>query len=322
MTATQEKKSDIKASHIVITFIASVIITAQSSINSELNLFTEYSLVTALINFATGLLVLSLVMLISRPTRQGFARIPSLVRAGTLRRWQLLGGLSGAFFVATQSSLVQVVGVAIFTVAVVAGQTFAALLVDKFGIGPAGKQAVTIARVGAAILGILGVFVSVLGQGSTTQVAFGAVFIAFAAGAIVATQPALNGQIANFTGQPAAAAMVNFVVGFIVLVVVFGVKQQISPQQIIVPPMPWENPIIWLGGPFGVFFVLTAAFMAKTLGVFLFTLTSVVGQLSGAILMDVVFPTAVTNITWQLLLGISMTGAAVVLASGKQKVKT
>jgi len=322
MTATQEKKSNIKVSHIVITFIASVIITAQSSINSELNLFTEYPLVTALINFATGLLVLSLVMLISRPIRQGFARIPSLVRAGTLHRWQLLGGLSGAFFVATQSGLVQVVGVAIFTVAVVAGQTCAALLVDKFGIGPAGKQAVTVARIGAAILGILGVFVSVLGQGSTTQVAIGAVFIAFAAGAIVATQPALNGQIANHTGQPAAAAMVNFVVGFIVLVVVFGVKQQISPQQIIVPPMPWENPIIWLGGPFGVFFVLTAAFMAKTLGVFLFTLTSVVGQLSGAILMDVVFPTAVTNITWQLLLGISMTGAAVVLASGKQKVKT
>jgi transporter family-2 protein len=322
MTATQEKKSDIKVSHIIITFVASVIITAQSSVNSELNLFTENPLVTALINFATGLLILSLVMLISRPIRQGFARIPSLVRAGTLHRWQLLGGLSGAFFVATQSGLVQVVGVAIFTVAVVAGQTCAALLVDKFGIGPAGKQAVTIARIGAAILGILGVLVSVSGQGSTTNVAFGAVFIAFAAGALVATQPALNGQIANHTGQPAAAAMVNFIVGFIVLVVVFGVKQQISPQQIIVPPMPWENPIIWLGGPFGVFYVLTSAFMAKTLGVFLFTLTSFVGQLSGAILMDVVFPTEVTNITWQLLLGISMTGAAVVLASGKQKVKT
>ncbi len=59
MTATQEQKSNIKVSHIVITFIASVIITAQSSINSELNLFTEYPLVTAIINFATGLLILS-----------------------------------------------------------------------------------------------------------------------------------------------------------------------------------------------------------------------------------------------------------------------
>jgi transporter family-2 protein len=89
-----------------------------------------------------------------------------------------------------------------------------------------------------------------------------------------------------------------------------------------VPPLPWENPIIWLGGPFGVIFVLTAAFMAKTLGVFLFTLTSVVGQLSGAILMDLLFPTASTNLNWQLLLGIFMTGLAVILASGKKKVKT
>jgi transporter family-2 protein len=116
--------------------------------------------------------------------------------------------------------------------------------------------------------------------------------------------------------------MVNFIVGFITLVVVYAIAQQVNPQSFNVPPMPWENPVIWLGGPFGVLFVLTASFMAKTLGVFLFTLTSVVGQLSGAILMDVLFPTASTNITWQLLLGISITGAAVVLASGKKKTKT
>jgi transporter family-2 protein len=261
-------------------------------------------------------------MLVSRPIRQGFIRIPSLIREGKLKRWQLFGGLSGAFFVASQSSLVQVVGVAIFTVAAVAGQTSAALLVDKLGIGPAGKQPVTLMRILAAFLGIAGVLISVLGQDSTGQFAFGAVLISFAAGALVATQPALNGQIANHTGQPAAATLVNFIVGFITLAIVYGVKQQISPQGFIVPPMPWENPIIWLGGPFGVLFVLTAAFMAKTLGVFLFTLTSVVGQLSGAILMDVLFPTATTNITWQLLLGVSITGAAVVLASGKKKTKS
>ena len=99
----------------------------------------------------------------------------------------------------------QVIGVAIFTVAAVAGQTSAALLVDKAGIGPAGKQPVTLMRIGAAILGIVGVLVSVLGQDSTGQFAFGAVLISFAAGALVSTQPALNGQIANHTGQPAAA---------------------------------------------------------------------------------------------------------------------
>ena len=322
MTQSSGTLEKAKFSHIVITFIASIIITAQSSINSELNTYTENPLITALINFTTGLMVLSVMMIFSSPIRQGFISIPRLVREGRLKRWQLFGGLSGAFFVASQSSLVQVIGVAIFTVAAVAGQTSAALLVDKAGIGPAGKQPVTLMRIGAAILGIFGVLVSVLGQDSTGQFAFGAVLISFAAGALVSTQPALNGQIANYTGQPAAATMVNFIVGFITLVVVYAVAHQVNPQSFNVPPMPWENPVIWLGGPFGVLFVLTASFMAKTLGVFLFTLTSVVGQLSGAILMDVLFPTASTNITWQLLLGISITGAAVVLASGKKKTKT
>ena len=321
MTQSSGTLEKAKFSHIVITFIASIIITAQSSVNSELNTYTENPLITALINFTTGLIVLSVMMIFSRPIRQGFISIPRLVREGRLKRWQLFGGLSGAFFVASQSSLVQVIGVAIFTVAAVAGQTSAALLVDKAGIGPAGKQPVTLMRIGAAILGIVGVLVSVLGQDSTGQFAFGAVLISFAAGALVSTQPALNGQIANHTGQPAAATMVNFIVGFITLVVVYAVAHQVNPQSFNVPPMPWENPVIWLGGPFGVLFVLTASFMAKTLGVFLFTLTSVVGQLSGAILMDVLFPTASTNITWQLLLGISITGAAVVLASGKKKTK-
>jgi len=322
MTQSSGTLEKAKFSHIVITFIASIIITAQSSINSELNTYTENPLITALINFTTGLMVLSVMMIFSRPIREGFISIPRLVRERRLKRWQLFGGLSGAFFVASQSSLVQVIGVAIFTVAAVAGQTSAALLVDKAGIGPAGKQPVTLMRIGAAILGIVGVLVSVLGQDSTGQFAFGAVLISFAAGALVSTQPALNGQIANHTGQPAAATMVNFIVGFITLVVVYAVAHQVNPQSFNVPPMPLENPVIWLGGPFGVMFVLTASFMAKTLGVFLFTLTSVVGQLSGAILMDVLFPTASTNITWQLLLGISITGAAVVLASGKKKTKT
>jgi transporter family-2 protein len=322
MTTNAGLQVKVKFSHIVITFIASIIITAQSSINSKLNTFTENALITALINFATGLLILALMMIFSRAIRQGFTSIPRLVREGKLKRWQLFGGLSGAFFVASQSSLVQVIGVAIFTVAAVAGQTSAALLVDKTGIGPAGKQPVTVARIGAAILGISGVLVSVLGQSSEGKFAIGAVLVSFAAGGLVATQPALNGQIANQTGQPAAATLVNFIVGFATLIIVYAVKQQINPQGFIVPPMPWENPVIWLGGPFGVMFVLTAAFMAKTLGVFLFTLTSVVGQLSGAILMEVLFPTAATNITWQLLLGISITGAAVILASAKKKPKT
>jgi uncharacterized membrane protein YdcZ (DUF606 family) len=84
MTQSSGTLEKAKFSHIVITFIASIIITAQSSINSELNTYTENPLITALINFTTGLMVLSVMMIFSRPIRQGFISIPRLVREGNL----------------------------------------------------------------------------------------------------------------------------------------------------------------------------------------------------------------------------------------------
>lgn len=314
MSSKHGKAHSHKFLHIVITFIASIVITGQSTVNSELNSYVENPLLTAVINFVSGIAVVIFVMLIQRPLWTAFKTIPSLVRTGELKWWHLMGGLSGAFFVATQSSLVAVLGVSVFTVSAVAGQTSGALITDKFGIGPAGKQPITLIRVGAAILGIAGVIVAVYDDSGESSFAIGSVVLCLAAGIFVSTQPALNGQIAAKTGHPIPATMVNFIVGLIAISLAFGISEAVSPQGYTIPPMPWENPLIWLGGPFGVFFVLTAAFMARTLGVFLFTLTSVVGQLSGAILLDVLFPTAETNISFQLLLGIVITGLAVVLA--------
>jgi transporter family-2 protein len=115
-----------------------------------------------------------------------------------------------------------------------------------------------------------------------------------------------------------AATMVNFIGGLTALSLIFALQQTIAHSQFALPAAPWLDPVIWLGGPFGVFFVMVAAKMARALGVFVFTLTSVVGQLSGAILMDVFFPTAATDITVQLIAGIAITAVAVVMASGKR----
>jgi transporter family-2 protein len=322
MTTTHIKPRSNKFLHIIITFIASIVITGQSTVNSELNSYVENPLLTAVINFVAGLVVVIVVMILQPKLWRSFKTIPGMVRNKELRWWHLLGGLSGAFFVATQSSLVAVLGVSVFTVSAVAGQTSGALLTDKFGIGPAGKQPITFIRVGAAILGIVGVVVSVSGDDANGTIAVGSVLLCLAAGFLVSTQPALNGQIAARTGHPIPATMVNFIVGLITIVLAFGVTEYFNPQGFNVPPMPWVNPLIWLGGPAGVFFVLTAAFMARTLGVFLFTLTSVVGQLSGAIILDLLFPTAETNISFQLILGIVITGLAVVLAGIQPRNKT
>ena len=53
-------------------------------------------------------------------------------------------------------------GVAVFTVAVVAGQSSNSLIVDRMGLGPAGKQAITRSRVISAVLAVVAVTVAVV----------------------------------------------------------------------------------------------------------------------------------------------------------------
>lgn len=300
---------------IILTFVASVVITGQSSVNSEMNTFTKNPTFTAVLVFITGLVTTGIVVGLQPKARAAFSAIPKLIRSKSIKWWQLLGGLSGATFVLIQSDLVSVTGVAVFTIAAVAGQTSGALLVDKFGFGPAGKQPITLKRLISAVLGIIGVVLSVVGSAEANEFAFIAVLITFTAGVFVSTQPALNGQVAIQSGHAMAATFVNFTVGLVALGFALLIGLIRNPEVLIIPPSPLANPLIWLGGPFGVFFVMVAASMARTLGVFIFTLTSVMGQLSGAVLMNFAFPDQAIPITPALIFGLLLTGVAVALAS-------
>lgn len=61
------------------------------------------------------------------------------------------------------------IGVTIFSVAVVGGQTLSALAVDRFGLGPVGVQTVTglrvVAALVAALVAVADVVVSATGRG-------------------------------------------------------------------------------------------------------------------------------------------------------------
>ena len=59
--------------------------------------------------------------------------------------------------VLTQGLTVAVIGIALFTVALVTGQSLSGLLVDRLGISPAGKKPITGIRVISAVLTIAAV---------------------------------------------------------------------------------------------------------------------------------------------------------------------
>ena len=107
-------------------------------------------------------------------------------------------------------------GVALFTVATVTGQTLSGLLVDRMGIGPAGKRSITGIRVIGSVLTVAAVAWAVsprfTGAGGSGGAA-GARAASVLAGFLMSFQQAMNGTATMHYGTPIAATLVNFIAG-------------------------------------------------------------------------------------------------------------
>lgn len=219
--------------------------------------------IAAAVSFGTGLLLAGAIVA-SRPNwRAAMAAIPGLVRRGSLRWWQLLGGLGGAWLVTTQGLVVVVVGVTIFTVGVVAGQVTGSLVVDRAGLSPAGHLAVTPHRIVAAAIALVAVALSGLRAGDLHVHLSWVVILAVSAGLGIAVQQAINGRVAVATGQPLAATLVNFLVGFGGLLIACAVGVGFGLITFQHWPSQWW---LYLGGPIGVLFIALAAWAVRGLG--------------------------------------------------------
>lgn len=247
--------------------------------------------------------------------RHAFFSIPKLVRNGSLKWWQCIGGMAGATYVIGQGAVVPVVGVAIFTISVVAGQSASSLLVDKYGLGPAGPKAITWIRITAAVIAIFGVGISVSGRDHSGSFSLPLVLYAFATGLVTAAQYALNGRVAVATAQPLATTLLNFTMGTVVLLVALAFLVFVQGTVMPTIPTPLDQPWLWSGGIIGIIFIVSASILVRSLGVLVFALVSVVGNLTGALLLDLIWPTPGTQVGFQIVLGVVVTAVAVVIAS-------
>lgn len=288
------------------------LVAVQSHINAQLAELVGAGVIAAAISFGTGL-TLALVIVLSRPAlRQAFTGIPVQIRDGRLRWWQLLGGIGGAWLVTTQGLVVVVVGVTIFTVGVVAGQVAGSLLVDKVGLSPAGRLGVTARRAVAAIIALLAVVVSGLSAQDTELHLSWVVLLAVSAGFAISVQQAINGRVSVATRQPLAATAVNFIVGFSALLFATIVLLLIGAVHFDSWPGEWW---LYLGGPIGVLFIALAAWAVRGLGVLVFGLLSIAGQLLGSVLLDTIWPTGAAGLGWPQWAGLALIAIAVVLAA-------
>ena len=102
-----------------------------------------------------------MITLFNSQIKDGIKNLRTAVANKEIARWKLLAGALGGSFVAIQTQIVPLIGVAIYSVASIAGQTAMSLIVDRIGLTGGGKKLISPRRVLAAVLTVLAVLVSV-----------------------------------------------------------------------------------------------------------------------------------------------------------------
>ncbi|MDP9988054.1 transporter family-2 protein [Arthrobacter oryzae] len=292
-------------------------IPVQGRINGALGARLNDGIAAAAVSFSTGLLVMIIISLVLPRGRAGLANILPAVRNRAFPRIYVVAGAIGALFVFAQSFTVGILGVALFTVATVTGQTVSGLLVDRLGIGPAGKKSVTGIRIIGCILTIAAVAWAVSPRFSSGGSGDGAaglllpLLLPVAAGFLMSFQQAMNGTATVHYGTPIAATLVNFVAGCIVLWAAFAVKLAVAGPANPLPGEWWY----YLGGPMGCVFIGLGALLVRSLGVLVTGLGMIAGQLLGSLGLDLVLPAPGTIVAPATVLGTLLTLAAIILAT-------
>ena len=294
----------------ILAALSGVMIALQARANGELSHRINNGLEAALVSFGSGLIIISVIAIFHPAIKEGIKNLRGAVSRKEIAQWKLLAGALGGTFVAIQTNIVPLIGVAIYSVASIAGQTAISLIVDRIGLTGGGKKLISGRRVAAAVLTVLAVFVSVLDRIDAKNLSLIAVLLGTIAGAVVGVQRALNGQINEYSHQSFTTSLLNFITGttFLVILILVGValgKNELSP----LPAGPWW---IYTGGVIGVIYIAFTSTIVQHLGVLTFTLFSVGGQLVGSLIIDLVSPTDGVSVSAYLVTGIAMTYAGVI----------
>jgi transporter family-2 protein len=300
--------------------LSGAMIALQARANGELSQRLDNGLQAALVSFSSGLLIILLITPFSPHIKEGIRNLRSAIAHKEIARWKLLAGALGGSFVAIQTQIVPLIGVAIYSVASIAGQTAMSLVVDRIGLTGGGKKLISPRRVIAAVLTVLAVLVSVWDRIDANNLSMIAVTAGGIAGAVVGVQRALNGQINEHSHQSFTTSLLNFITGttFLVILILVGValgKNELSP----LPAGPWW---IYTGGVIGVIYIAFTSTIVQHLGVLTFTLFSVGGQLAASLVIDLVSPTDGVSVSAYLVTGLAMTYIGVIAGGvGNLRVK-
>ncbi len=296
--------------------LSGVMIALQARANGELSYRIDNAPQAALVSFSSGLFFITIYAIFSPKIKEGIRRLKAAVSSGEIPKIRLLAGSLGGAFVALQTSVVPLIGVALYSVASIAGQSAVSLLVDRIGLTGGGIKLISPRRIAAAFITVIAVLVSVLDKLEADNFQLFALLLAVIAGALVGVQRALNGQINEHSQNSYSTSLLNFITGtsfltlFIIILIALG-RVELQP----LPIGPWW---IYTGGVIGVIYIAATSLIVQHLGVLTFTLFSVGGQLIASLLLDIYSPTQGVSVSWYLVSGIAMTYIGVLVGGVRQ----
>jgi transporter family-2 protein len=285
--------------------LSGVMIAMQTRANGELSLQLDNGLQAAFVSFSTGWVLIALIALFNPGIKSGIKNVRKAVQAKELAPIILFAGVLGGTFTATQTQIVPFLGVALYSVASIAGQSGTSLIVDRIGLTGGGKKPISPRRIAAAVVTVIAVLVSVLDRIEAKNLSVITVGFAVFAGAVVGVQRALNGLINEHSHQSFTTSLFNFTTGTAALGIVLLIAVAIGKVELApLPAGPWW---IYSGGTIGVIYIAFTAKIVQHLGVLTFTLFSTGGTLFGALVIDLYSPTNGVSVSAYLVSGIVMT---------------
>jgi transporter family-2 protein len=289
----------------VLAALSGVMIAMQTRANGELSLRLDNGLQAAFVSFSTGWVLIALISLFNPGIKSGVKNLRTAVATKRIAPAILFAGVLGGTFTATQTQIVPFIGVALYSVASIAGQSATSLIVDRIGLTGGGKKPISPRRIAAAVVTVIAVLVSVLDRIEAKNLSLIMVGLAVFAGAVVGVQRALNGLINEHSHQSFTTSLLNFTtgtgaLGIVLLIAVAIGKVELAP----LPSGPWW---IYSGGTIGVIYIAFTARIVQHLGVLTFTLFSTGGTLLGALIIDIFAPTNGVSVSGYLVSGIVMT---------------
>ncbi|RJG06856.1 DMT family transporter [Noviherbaspirillum cavernae] len=139
-----------KTWYVMLAIAAGAVLPIQVGVNSTLRHGIGSPIVAALISFGVGTVCLLAYALAARaewPTAQMLAKLPM---------WAWIGGVVGAFYVATAILVAPKLGAANLVCLTIAAQLFMSLLLDHYGLIGFAQHGINVARIVGALLLIAG----------------------------------------------------------------------------------------------------------------------------------------------------------------------